>query len=172
MQTTTPNALPWYREPWPWLLMAGPAVVVVAGFATLWLAVSSNDGLVADDYYKRGLAINRTLDRDAAAARDGYSASARFDFQGRKVELALTANAAVPLPETLTLRILHPTRAGQDQLVLLRRSTAGDYAGVTGMSPEGRRLLQLEDTEGRWRISGAAVFPSSQAVAMKSTAAR
>ncbi len=172
MQTTTPNALPWYREPWPWLLMAGPAAVVVAGFATLWLAVSSNDGLVADDYYKRGLAINRTLDRDATAARDGYSASAKFDFQSRKVELALSANTAVPLPETLTLRILHPTRAGQDQLVLLRRSAAGDYAGVSGPLTDGRRLLQLEDIEGNWRISGTFVFPSEQAVAMKSTTAR
>ena len=24
---------PWYREPWPWILMAGPAIVVVAIFA-------------------------------------------------------------------------------------------------------------------------------------------
>ena len=29
---------PWYREPWPWILMAGPAIVVVAGFATLFIA--------------------------------------------------------------------------------------------------------------------------------------
>ena len=25
---------PWYREPWPWLLMSGPAAVLVAGAAT------------------------------------------------------------------------------------------------------------------------------------------
>ena len=65
MQMTGKDIGPWYREPWPWLLMAGPAAVVVAGFATLWLAVSSNDGLVADDYYKQGLAINQTLQREA-----------------------------------------------------------------------------------------------------------
>jgi len=59
---------PWYREPWPWLLMAGPAVVVVAGFVTLWLAFNSDDGLVADDYDKRGQAIHQTLSRDRAAA--------------------------------------------------------------------------------------------------------
>ena len=33
--TTLTIAKPWYREPWPWLLMLGPAVVVVAGFITL-----------------------------------------------------------------------------------------------------------------------------------------
>ena len=40
---------PWYKDRWPWILMAGPAVVVVAGFITLWLAISSDDGLVSDD---------------------------------------------------------------------------------------------------------------------------
>ena len=52
---------PWYREPWPWILMSGPAAVLIAGAATLWLAFTSSDGLVADDYYVRGLQINREL---------------------------------------------------------------------------------------------------------------
>ena len=52
---------PWYRHAAPWLLMAGPAIVVVASFVTLWLAVASDDGLVSADYYQRGLNINRTL---------------------------------------------------------------------------------------------------------------
>ena len=60
---------PWYREPWPWILMAGPAIVVVAGFATLAIAVKTDDGLVADDYYKQGLAINRVLRARRAGAR-------------------------------------------------------------------------------------------------------
>ncbi len=41
---------PWYREPWPWLLMSGPATVIVAGIYTSVLAFSGTDGLVADDY--------------------------------------------------------------------------------------------------------------------------
>ena len=31
----------WYKEPWPWLLMSGPLIVVVAAFATLWLAANT-----------------------------------------------------------------------------------------------------------------------------------
>ena len=57
---------PWYREPWPWILMSVPATAVVAGIITLWLAVSSADGLVAEDYYKQGLAINRVIEREEA----------------------------------------------------------------------------------------------------------
>jgi hypothetical protein len=35
-------------------------IVIVAGAVTVWLAVVSNDGLVTDDYYKQGLAVNQT----------------------------------------------------------------------------------------------------------------
>jgi hypothetical protein len=52
----------WYREPWPWLLAAGPAVVVVASLVSAWIAIRSDDGLVAEDYYKRGLLINKKLE--------------------------------------------------------------------------------------------------------------
>jgi len=62
MSVTHPGR-PWYRNRWPWLLMAGPAIVVVAALATAWLAWSTDDGVVADDYYKRGLVINKQLAR-------------------------------------------------------------------------------------------------------------
>ena len=42
-------ARPWYKEPWPWLLMSGPAAVVLAGALTAWLAFAGADGLVAED---------------------------------------------------------------------------------------------------------------------------
>ena len=58
---------PWYREPWPWILMAGPAIVVVAGLVTAFLAVTTSDGLVAEDYYRRGIEINRALTREERA---------------------------------------------------------------------------------------------------------
>ena len=45
--TTLSIPVPWYRQRWPWLLFAGPAIVVVASFATLWLAASSDDGVIA-----------------------------------------------------------------------------------------------------------------------------
>lgn len=39
---------PWYREPWPWILMAGPAAVVVAGTVTAAIAFSTADTIVTD----------------------------------------------------------------------------------------------------------------------------
>jgi len=51
-QKSTPlpeNYLPWYRQFWPWFIIALPASVVVASFITLWLAISNPDPLVVND---------------------------------------------------------------------------------------------------------------------------
>ncbi|AGU49827.1 FixH domain-containing protein [Variovorax paradoxus B4] len=52
---------PWWRHPLLWMVIAGPALVVVASFVTFWYAWSSPDPLVSEDYYRRGVEINRTL---------------------------------------------------------------------------------------------------------------
>ena len=67
------NAMnPWYRERWPWILMSGPAIVIVAGVITTWIAFATSDGLVADDYYKRGLEVNAVLKREQEARNGAY----------------------------------------------------------------------------------------------------
>ena len=45
----TEAAKPWYRHPWPWILMSGPAIVVVAGIVTAVIAVATADGVVKED---------------------------------------------------------------------------------------------------------------------------
>ena len=52
----TLQSLPWYQHRWPWLLMAGPFIVIIAGFITMWISFSGADALVVDDYYKQGKA--------------------------------------------------------------------------------------------------------------------
>ena len=60
-------APPWYRQRWPWLLVAGPSLVVVASLASAWIAVKSDDGVIAEDYYRQGLLINQKLAREMPA---------------------------------------------------------------------------------------------------------
>jgi len=40
---TPPVARAWWREPYLWLVISGPAVVVVAGIATAFIAISHPD---------------------------------------------------------------------------------------------------------------------------------
>ncbi len=40
---------PWYREPWPWVAIAIPAVAVIMGLTTLYLALANPDYLVVEE---------------------------------------------------------------------------------------------------------------------------
>lgn len=66
VQQDAQQARPWWHYGHVWLIIAGPAIVVVAGFVTLWLAVSQPDPVLAEDYYQRGLDINKTLRSQAS----------------------------------------------------------------------------------------------------------
>ena len=57
---------PWWKFGHVWLVLSGPAVVVVAGFVTLYLAVRTPDPVVSEDYYRQGININQTLDAESA----------------------------------------------------------------------------------------------------------
>lgn len=58
---------PWHKQLWPWLIIGPPAASVVGGFALLWVAIASDDGLVTPDYYLQGVTINERLTREQAA---------------------------------------------------------------------------------------------------------
>ena len=152
VMTLRRDSNPWYREPWPWILMAGPAIVIVAGFVTAWLAIVSNDGLVADDYYKQGLALNQRLQRDHYASDLGLRADVMRS--GQQVRLLVAAERDAALPEALTLKLSHPTRAGQDQMVRMVAEGQGFYGGKLSADISGRWYVSIEDPAGRWRLQG------------------
>jgi hypothetical protein len=140
-------AKPWYREPWPWILMSGPAAVLVAGTVTMWLAYASADGLVADDYYRQGLAINRVLAREDAARRLGISAEVRM--APGKLSVALRGEA----PDVVFVRLAHATRAGHDLRLRLARTAPGSYEAALPPLPAGHWHVSIEDAPGRWRVA-------------------
>ncbi|MDA0226036.1 MAG: FixH family protein [Proteobacteria bacterium] len=154
MQSTL--APPWYREPWPWILMAGPAAVVVAGAITIWIAVAGADGLVAEDYYKQGLAVNRVLALEKAAAARGIAA--QVDPSGTPWRLVLTGEHAAP--SALFVNFAHATRSGHDQRVRFVRVAAGVYAGDPPPALPGRWRVSIEDPQRSWRL--AATWPGSK----------
>jgi len=162
---TAKRARPWYREPWPWLLMAGPALTVVAGFVTLWLAMASDDGLVADDYYKRGLAINQTLSRDRAAAALAYRAHLSFNPEAGRVRVVLSCGPA--RSPAVRLHIAHPTRAGLDRALMLEARGAGVYEAALALPASGRWRVTVEDTAGVWRLAGEWKLPDSASIVLE-----
>lgn len=156
----------WYREPWPWIIMIAPAASVVAGVTMLWLAITSYDGLVSDDYYKQGLAINQVLRRDERAAELGYRAHASVSEDGSRVRVRVLGvpGGSVPpaLPAALQLRLAHPTRAGLDQTAVLVAVSPGQYEAQLTPPATGRWYVSIEDSA--WRLAGTWRFPQQRAI--------
>ncbi len=61
MKQDKKDTKPWWQYGHVWLIISGPAAVIVAGFITLAIAIGTPDPVIADDYYRRGLDINKTL---------------------------------------------------------------------------------------------------------------
>jgi len=111
--------------------------------------VKYEDGLVADDYYKQGLAINQVIRRETAAAE--LDMRARILFGENRVRVFLTGPG---LPQELVLRLVHRTRAGLDRETRLRRDANGWYEGGLPATASGRWNLFLEDGDRNWRLTG------------------
>jgi uncharacterized protein len=154
---------PWYRHPWVWLLIALPATAVVAGMISLYLAITTSDGLVVDDYYERGKAINRDLARDQAALAHQLKARLDLDQAGHRVVLILQSHDYV-LPRQPRLSFLHPTQQGFDQHVVLDRVSEGQYSGRIRELKRGKWYVQLEADD--WRLSGRLYIPLSAPVVL------
>lgn len=60
--------VPWWKFGHVWLVLAGPVIVVMASFVTLYLAVTRPDPVVTEDYYRQGIDINKSLGNDVNAA--------------------------------------------------------------------------------------------------------
>ncbi len=48
-----PAPAPWWKFGHVWLVISGPAIVVVAGFITLYLAITRPDPVINADYYRQ-----------------------------------------------------------------------------------------------------------------------
>ncbi len=156
---TTAVVRPWYREPWPWILAAGPFIVVVAACYTAWLAVKSSDGLVTEDYYRKGLSANQTIARSEQATRMGLVAGVRIGGDTLAVRLEARDKGFV-MPPTLAVTISHPTRAGLDQSRVLVRN--GElYSGEVRLPAAGHWLVLLEDERKTWRLMGNVILPAN-----------
>lgn len=80
-QNTLDSTGPWWKYGHVWMVFAGPAIVVVAGFITLYLAVTRPDPVITEDYYRKSVENNKTLETDANAASLAPALQARNHAQ-------------------------------------------------------------------------------------------
>ena len=143
------------------MVLAIPAAAVVAGAVILVLANATWDGLVADDYYRRGMEVNRALARDEEAARLGLEAVVAFPAPGVvEARLSVVGGAAAAASgDRLTLRFARAARAGADVRVFLIRDAGGVWRGVLPEMAPGKWYVELGNE--RWRLAAPVRMPVS-----------
>ena len=150
---------PWYKHRWPWLLMAGPVAVLMAGFITMWISFSGADALVVDDYYKQGKAINQDLRRDHAAASLGLSLSIRYDAAAGTL-LGQLHGAAEGAP--LNLLLVHPTVPEKDIRMVATPDKRGVFSVALPLLERAHWQVQIEDAARSWRLHGEWSWPQQK----------
>jgi len=148
---------PWHSHPLVWMMIAIPFSAVIMGVIMIWLAVDTNDGLVADDYYKQGLEINRVISRDKKAAELGLSAVIEFDNSARIIRIAFDKGSLEAFPKSLPLQLQHATRENSDIAVLLDHGIADQYIGHVKQSiTEGIWYFEISGTSSdneEWKLN-------------------
>jgi len=143
---------PWYKQFWPWFLIALPGSVVIAGIITVVIAFKKADTLVVDSYYKDGLAINRELDLENNAWLLGISVSMELDDSGQNI-IARVSGDFPEVPQKLALQLSHPVNQQYDRNIVLTRSQDELFTGKMESELTGRWYMRLSDEKREmWRL--------------------
>ena len=140
-----------WREPMLWLVVGLPAAVIVAGIATLVIAVRSGGSDAIPDEVRRTAQVQvADLGADARARELRLSALVRVDDEMLEV---LPVSGALPPQSPLTLRLQHPTEAAEDvELELKPVGRAWRVQHTLDRSHDWR--LELAPADRDWRLRG------------------
>ncbi|MBI5504996.1 MAG: FixH family protein [Deltaproteobacteria bacterium] len=160
---------PWYRQFWPWFVIALPASAVVAGVATLVIALDNADSVVSEDWYRRGQSINQELARDAVAASEHISALLSVGPDG---SVTVEVDGGGAPGAALKLELHHPTDPERDSSTELRSDGRGRFAGSIRRAVEsapggaapvvagGTWDVSLQPLGGDWRLHARVSLPA------------
>ena len=155
---------PWYRQFWPWFIIALPASAVVAGLYTLWLAGQTTDSLIFQSDDGIDVVTERNTAAEQAALRLGIRAVVNIQPDTGAVVVTVSAPQDTRLPASLELQLRHPTMASRDAVIDLQQAIPSaeglaTWAGHFRSPPAGRYYLFLSPggtqvTGDSWRLSG------------------
>lgn len=154
---TQPIIKPWYRQFWPWFIIAFPSTAVIAGIATAIIASKDGVNLVAEDYYKQGKEINQDLSKfDRAAALD-----IRFALSVTDNQLTLKPlSGDIPAGQALYLSLFHPTLAGRDSEHLITADASGTYRFHFDQPQVGKWHIRIDAFDHEWRLQETVQLPT------------
>ena len=150
MKNKQTNNSSWHSEPYVWLVISFPVLAILGSMITIWLAVVSDDGLVVDDYYRKGLEINRTLERDKLAIDYGIEAKIEIDQNVEKLSILLDADENFNYPDNLLINFMHATRKNYDRKIIINKTGDKTYQARLPVLVKGPWYIQIESD--KWRL--------------------
>ncbi len=153
----------WKKEPIVWMLIAIPGAAVVMGIVMLTLAIQTWSGLVVDDYYRHGKQINRVIARDRLAYELGLAATLHLENSGT-LRVRFDPSVTVVPGDEIELSLVHATRPGLDQTLILTRVETRVLQGSLRLPGPGRWNLALQTAD--WRLSGSLHYPQQRKIAL------
>ena len=154
----TPETLPRHRfNPVFWLMWLLPAAAVIAGFATLAIALRDADRPLPTGYHWEGERLDADFARARRAAELGIAA--KFDLSGAGGQCAVTITPASAGGNALELLLTHGVDAGLDRMLRLTRVTDDEYRSPCAALPRGRWRIALQDAAGSWALRASSDNP-------------
>ncbi|WP_349922291.1 FixH family protein [Aeromonas veronii] len=152
---------PWYRQFWPWFIIALPCAAVVGSIATAIIASKDGVNLVAEDYYKQGKEINQDLSKFDRAEALGI----RIALEVKGSELTLKPlSGDVPPGQALHVSLFHPTLAGHDSEHLVTADGKGVYRLMLDKPITGKWHIRVDAFNHEWRLQETVHLPTGAAV--------
>lgn len=152
---------PWYKQFWPWFLIAIPVISFIMGMVLLNLATNTTDSLVVDDYYKEGKAINARLGKIEEAKRRNITSELAIKDGAVSVKF----HSGIPKEgQALKLTFYHTTLKDRDTAVLLSRDAQGIYRGFVEAPLDGKWQVTLTPIDESWKIQQTITLPRSGAL--------
>ena len=152
---------PWYRQFWPWFIIALPAAAVIASISTGIIASKDGVNLVAEDYYKQGKEINQDLSK----FRRSEALNIHIALEVNDKELTLKPLSGEIAPgQALYLSLFHPTLAGLDSDHLLTADGKGVYRLMLDKPLTGKWHIRVDAFNHEWRLQETAQLPTKAPV--------
>jgi hypothetical protein len=162
MNTLTLPVAPWWKHRWPWLLMAGPAIIMSATAYATFLAIKTPDAVVVGDYYTQGKAINQDLRRDRVAAQMGLSMALGYDAANGTLTGRINRLDTGPL----MINLSHATQPEKDIKLIVVPEADGSFSARLPMLERSRWVVLVEGQKREWRLAGAWIWPKQRGIAL------